>query len=87
MPRIAFNLNDYISLAVMTLMAVALVTGQADASLDHAAEAKSADSFTIGRLISDDRATLDLSGYLGEQALKVSIEIAADIPHFRGEDE
>jgi len=80
-PTIQFN--DYVSLAVMLLMIVALVAGQADAS-----------SYADGREMAvapiatfDNRTNIDFQGQLSEQALKVSIAIVTDLSHFRGEDE
>ena len=79
-PNIYFN--DYVSLAVMLLMVVALVSAQASAS------SEAADTVSpIDKIIVDDSAHLHLSGYLAGHALKVSIDIAKDSGHFRGEDE
>jgi hypothetical protein len=83
MGKPSIHFNDYVSLAVMLLMVVALVAGQADAS-DYAAE-KAVELAPIAVL--DDRLNIDLSGQLGDQALKISIAVATDLSHFRGEDE
>lgn len=77
------HFNNYISLAVMLLMVVALVAGQAGAS-DHAAE-KAVSVAPIEIL--EDRLNFDFRGHIGDQALKVSIAVATDLSHFRGEDE
>jgi len=74
--------NDYVSLAVMLLMIVALVSGQAAAN--GAADELSA---TSAKPAIDERASIELSAYLSEKALKISIDIATDLSHFRGEDE
>jgi hypothetical protein len=78
----AIYFNDYVSLAVMLLMIVALVSGQAAAkgAVEELSPASVMTAF-------DDRAKIELSGYLGDKALKVSIDIATDLSHFRGEDE
>jgi len=75
--------NDYVSLAVMLLMIVALVAGQADAG-DYAAK-KALSLAPIAVL--DDRLNIALDGHIGDQALKVSISVVTDLSHFRGEDE
>jgi len=80
-PTVQFN--DYVSLAVMLLMIVALVAGQADASTY--ADANELSIAPIATL--DNRINIDLQGQLSEQALKVSIAIVTDLSHFRGEDE
>lgn len=80
-PTIQFN--DYVSLAVMLLMVVALVAGQADASTY--ADSREMSVAPIATL--DNRTNIDLQGQLSEQALKVSIAIVTDLSHFRGEDE
>jgi hypothetical protein len=67
----------------MILMVVALVTGQADASTDNA-KPKGPVS-PIAAL--DDRINIDFDGQLGDAVLKVSIAVATDLSHFRGEDE
>lgn len=77
------HFNNYVSLAVMLLMVVALVAGQAGAS-DYAAE-KAVSVAPI--VVLEDRVNIDLRGHIGDQALKVSIAVATDLSHFRGEDE
>jgi hypothetical protein len=80
-PNVQFT--DYVSLAVMLLMVVALVAGQADAS----AYAEG-DSLTVTPIVAlDHRSEIDFEGQLGEKALKISIAIVTDLSHFRGEDE
>jgi len=79
----AIYFNDYVSLAVMLLMIVALVSGQATAD-----EARTDDFSATAPIVSfDDRARIELSGFLGDTALKVSVDIGTDLGHFRGEDE
>lgn len=80
-PNVQFN--DYVSLAVMLLMVVALVAGQADASAY--ADSNSMTVTPIATL--DHRTKIDFEGQLGEKALQISIAIVTDLSHFRGEDE
>jgi hypothetical protein len=83
MSKSIVQINDYVSLAVMLLMIVALVAGQAGAS-DYATEKV----LTIAPLaVLDDRLDIDFNGSFGEQALKISISVISDNNHFRGEDE
>ena len=83
MSKPSIHFNDYVSLAVMLLMVVALVTGQADASGKGAEKALSVAPITA----MDDRINIDFDGRLGDKALQVTIAIVTDLSHFRGEDE
>ena len=83
MSKSTIHFNDYVSLAVMLLMVVALIAGQADASTY--ADGKDISIAPIATL--DNRTNIDLEARLSEQALKVSIAIVTDLSHFRGEDE
>lgn len=83
MGKPTIHFNDYVSLAVMLLMIVALVAGQADASSYAADKALSAAPIAV----MDDRLNIDFNGHIGDQALKVSIAVVTDLSHFRGEDE
>lgn len=83
MVKIGLRFNEYVSLAVMILMVVALVAGQADASTEGAELKRQASPIAaVG-----DRITIDFDGQLGDAALKVSIAVVTDLSHFRGEDE
>jgi hypothetical protein len=83
MGKLSMNFTNYISLAVMLLMVVALVAGQAGAS-DNAVE----DAVSVAPVtVLEDRLNIDLRGHIGDQPLKVSIAVATDLSHFRGEDE
>lgn len=75
--------SDYMSLAVMLLMVVALVAGQADASAYADGESMTDTPLTA----LDNRTKIDFEGQLGEKALQISIAIVTDLSHFRGEDE
>jgi hypothetical protein len=83
MTKPAIYFNDFVSLAVMLLMVVALVTGQSGAGAYAADKGQSiAPLATI-----DDRFNISLDGHIGDQALKISIAVVTDLSHFRGEDE
>jgi len=83
MVKIGLRFNEYVSLAVMILMVIALVAGQADASTEVAELKRPASPIAaVG-----DRINIDFNGQLGDAALKVSIAVATDLSHFRGEDE
>jgi|GEM_PF-2033549 len=83
MNKPAIYFNDFVSLAVMLLMVVALVFGQATA--DQPPSGSLTEISPVATM--DDRAKIQLSGYLGDKALQVSIDIVTDLSHFRGEDE
>ena len=80
-PSVQFN--DYVSLAVMLLMVVALVAGQADAK----AYAPGKERSVTPSAMPDHRINIDFDGRLSDKALQVSIAVVADSSHFRGEDE
>ncbi|MDH5239723.1 MAG: hypothetical protein OEW73_02940 [Gammaproteobacteria bacterium] len=88
MLKIGLRFNEYVSLAVMILMVVALVAGQADASTDNAEPDRpvSPISALVDRS-NDDRIHIDFDGQLGDSVLKFNIAVATDLSHFRGEDE
>ena len=79
-PNIYFN--DYVSLAIMLLMIVALVSAQATANSEGADAVMPVDKFIV-----DDNPQLHLSGYLSDHSLSVSIKVVKASGHFRGEDE
>lgn len=74
MSKPSIHFSDYISLAVMLLMFVALVAAQADASA-YAAE-KALSVVPITGL--DDRLNIDFDGHIGYQALKISISVVTE---------
>lgn len=81
--KIGLRFNESVSLAVMILMVVALVAGQADASTESADLER-----PVSPIVAlDDRINIDFDGRLGDAVLKVSIAVATDLSHFRGEDE
>ena len=80
-PSIYFN--DYVSLAVMLLMIVALVSEQTNANAEGADAALPTDRV----LEVDDAVHLHLSGYLDGHSLTVDVDVVANPDHFRGEDE
>ena len=83
MSKSTIHFNDYVSLAVMLLMFVALVAGQADARAYAAEKVFSVTPITA----IDERFNIAIDGHIGDQALKVSIAVVNDLSHFRGEDE
>jgi hypothetical protein len=81
--KTSLQINDYVSLAVMLLMVVALVAGQADASAYAADLGKSVASPAAP----DERVNIDFDGHLGDAAFRVSIAVATDLGQLRGENE
>lgn len=79
MSRPTVQFNDYVSLAVMLLMLVAFVAGQADAGVEP--------ETWKDAVIEDNRLNLQFDGRLGDDKLTISIDFAADPGHFRSEDE
>jgi len=74
MSKSTIHFNDYVSLAVMLLMIVALVAGQADASAYAAGKVRSVAPITS----LEDRLNIDFDGHIGDQALKLSISIITE---------
>jgi hypothetical protein len=74
MSKSTIHFNDYVSLAVMLLMIVALVAGQADASAYAAKKAL----FVAPITVLDDRLNINFDGHFGDQALKVSISVITE---------
>ena len=87
MSKTIIHFNDYVSLAVMLLMAVAIVAGQADASAYEAEEAMSLAPVVALEAAPDHRLKINFNGHLGDEALKISVAIVTDLRHFRGEDD
>lgn len=81
--KTSLQINDYVSLAVMLLMVVALVAGQADASTNATDLGKSV--APIAEV--NDRINFGFDGHLGDAAFKVSIAVATDLGQLRGENE
>ena len=77
MSKVSVQFNDYVSLAVMLLMFVALVAGQADAS----ARASEKEMSVHPIVALDDRLSIDFDGHLSDKALKISIAIVTDLSH------
>lgn len=80
MPRAIVQFNDYVSLAIMLLMFIALLGGRSAAtelaSYDQPGAATVAIPFT-----------LEIDGHIGDRAIKVGLAVAGEFSHFRGEDE
>lgn len=82
MSRALVQFNDYVSLAVMLLMLVALLAGQSSAG-----EYRAPDRIGVAASMPF---SAELDGRIGYQAVKVGIATVARIgetSHFRGEDE
>ena len=87
MSKTIIYFNDYVSLAVLLLMAVAIVAGQTDASAYEAEKAMSLEPVATFEAMPNDRLNFDFDGHVGDAALKISIAVVTDLRHFRGEDE
>ena len=80
--------SEFVSISVMLLMAIALIAGQANATVDQANVATAELQQTIG-----DRFNIDFEGQLGDKAVRITIGVITklgadgDLSHFRGEDE
>ena len=77
MSKPTVHFNDYISLAVMLLMIVALVAGQADARA-YAVDAANKGLSVAPITALEDRLNIDLNGHIGDKALKVSISVVTE---------
>ncbi len=79
----AHYISEFVSLSVMLLMAVALVAGQANATVKdtHAAAA-----IEFHRSI-EDRFSIDFEGQLGATAVKITVGVVTDSDHPVGEDD
>jgi len=84
-PTVFFN--DYVSIAVMLLMAMALIAGQADAGIDRAVGPNGGTALDYPIVEFDAADYLELSGLITEKAISVSIDVVKELGPFRGEDE
>lgn len=75
MPKPLVPLDEFISFIVMLLLTVALIAGQADATDRQASPTRAAISKAL------------VEGEIAATALKVSIDVAADLRQRRGEDD
>lgn len=81
--KASVQLTDYLSIAVMLLMFVALIGGQSGAAVH-----KMDNIATMGPAsIAGDRFRYDLDGHIGDKAFYLSIGVVSELGHFRGEDE
>jgi hypothetical protein len=80
MPTSSIQFNDYVSLAVMALMILALIAGQASAKGQELAVVAPAVEI-------EQPMHLAFDGRFGDAAVTVSITLDEDSNHFRGEDE
>ena len=84
-PNIHFN--DFVSLAVMLLMVVALISGQAGANAAPTANTTADDAARSPVSFSLDASDFEPRGFVGADSLKISVDIDTKLDHFRGEDE
>jgi hypothetical protein len=77
------KLNEFIGVAVMALMIVAVVAGQAGAPEPTI----NSDVRTRHATQASEFVLVGLNGEFRDSVKKVSMELAADLKHFRGEDE
>ena len=82
MSRSVVQSSEFVSFVVMLLMIVALVAGQADATVHRSGNGEVADQTMV-----QDQLNIGLAGQPGNTALTISIDVATDMNHFRGEDE
>ncbi len=81
--RANVQITDFISLAVMLLMVVALISGQSGASAhEFESTAQSAPS-----VATSDQLRFALDGHIGDNALQISFAVVTELSQFRGEDE
>ncbi|HNP63555.1 MAG TPA: hypothetical protein PKH39_06425 [Woeseiaceae bacterium] len=83
MPKALVHFNDYVSLAVMLLMLMALVGGRSSAS-DFAAQTASKTPVPAGLTVPF---SIQIDGHIGDRAVKVGLAVVGDPGYFRGEDE
>lgn len=87
MSRSIVRLNEVVSFAVMLLMVVALVAGQSDAAGEDTVSVRTIGSIAEPMTIIEERLKIDFDGEIGAAAVRISIDLASDLGHFRGEDE
>ncbi len=80
MPRAIVQFNDYVSLAVMLLMFIALLGGRSAATELVSSDAPRAAAAAVPF-------TLEIDGHMGDQAIRVGLAVAGEFSYFRGEDE
>jgi hypothetical protein len=80
MPRAIVQFNDYVSLAVMLLMFIALLGGRSAAT-----ELVSYDAPDTGAVAAPF--TLEIDGHIGDHAIRVGLAVVGEFSYFRGEDE
>ena len=83
MSRTLVQFNDYVSLAVMLLMLVALVGSQTGAT-EFTARAAPAGPDAIS---ASAPFKLEVDGHIGDQAIKLGLAVVGELSQFRGEDE
>ncbi|MCP4332452.1 MAG: hypothetical protein GY785_07325 [Gammaproteobacteria bacterium] len=80
-------INEIVSLTIMLLMVVALVAGQADATIHEQirADADFREAIVVEEADAPFRTTIE--AHIGGLPLTISIDAEAEFSHFRFEDE
>ena len=82
MSKTIVQFNDYVSLAVMLLMLVALIGGRSGATEFAAATPAGPGAHAVTAPF-----TLEIDGHIGDQAVRLGLAVAGELSQFRGEDE
>ncbi len=83
MSKPAQYVSEFVSLGVMILMAIAVVAGQANATVKET----SASAATEFHQAIEDRFSIDFESRLGTKAVIITIGVVSDLGQFRGENE
>ena len=75
--------SEFVSLGVMILMAVAVVSGQANATVNEASAAAAMEFHQA----TEDRFSIDFDSRLGARAVIITIGVVSDLGQFRGENQ
>lgn len=78
-----FQSGEIFSLAIMLLMFVALVAGQADATLRATANTTQVEPAAVF----EDHLIIDVDSQFGTTVLKIAVDVAADLNYLRNEKE
>ena len=68
-------ISEFVSISVMLLMAVELIAGQANATVN---KAQAAAAMEFHQVI-EDRFSIDFEGHLGATAVKITVGVAAEL--------
>ena len=81
--KAANYISEFVSISVMLLMAVALIAGQANATVK---EAQAAAAMEFHQVI-EDRFSIDFEGHLGATAVKITVGVAAELSQIGAEND